>query len=436
MIALPMSRFTFPPGFRWGTATSAHQVEGYNVHNDWWAWEQEPGRIEGGDRSGAACDWWQRAESDFDLAARLHQTAHRLSIEWSRLEPRPGQWDDGAVDRYRQMLRGLRDRGIEPMVTLHHFTNPRWFAERGGWQRDDAPATFSRYVERIVLALREFTSLWCTINEPVAWAVSAYGTGKWPPGGRSISRALRALTNLVRAHAAVYRIIRRLQPQAQVGIAHYFRLFDPANPGSRLDRLAAGQRHRFVNGSFLDAVTAGRVRAFPWIADLPEAAGTVDFVGVNYYTRDLVAFDLRQPRRLFGRNFLNPAAPHSDGEYGEIYPEGMYRVLEFAQRYGKPVYVTENGLPDADDDLRGEFLVSHLREVARAIRDGVDVRGYYHWSLVDNFEWAEGWSLRFGLIAVDPLTQARTIRRSAGIYADICRRNTVAPGGLQKTPRD
>lgn len=420
-----MSRFTFPPGFRWGTATSAHQVEGHNIHNDWWTWEQLPGRIKGDDRSGAACDWWRRAEEDFALAAELHQTAHRLSVEWSRLEPEPGRWDDGAVDRYREMLRGLRARGIEPMVTLHHFTNPQWFAARGGWERDDAPHHFGRYVERLVPALREFTSLWCTLNEPVAWALSALATGRWPPGSRSIRRALRALGNLVRAHAAAYRIIHRLQPDAQVGIAQYFRLFDPADPRSRLDQLVARRQDRFVNTAFPDAVTTGRVGAFPWAARIPEAADTLDFLGVNYYTRDLVAFDLRRPDRLFGRNFLNPDAPHSDGEYGEIYPAGMGRVLRLAQRYGRPIYITENGLPDADDDQRAEFIVAHLREVAQAIREGADIRGYYHWSLVDNFEWAEGWSLHFGLIAVDPLTQRRTVRPSAEVYAEICRSNAL-----------
>lgn len=425
MITLHMRDFTFPPGFRWGTATSSHQVEGHNVHNDWWAWEQQPGRIKGGDRSGAACRWWTAAEADFDRAAALHQNAHRLSIEWSRIEPAPGRWDGAALDRYREMAAALRARGIEPMVTLHHFTNPLWFAEQGGWERPDAPERFARYVEYVVPALREHVPIWCTLNEPVGWAVSAYAAGRWPPGRRSLTAAVRALGNLVRAHAAAYRAIHRLQPGALVGIAHYFRLFDPADPGSGLDRLVAGAQDRFVNAAFLDALTAGRVRALPWIADVPDAAGTLDFIGVNYYTRDLVAFDLSVPQRLFGRNFSNPGAPQSDGGYGEIYPEGLGRVLRRAAGYRRPLYVTENGLPDADDDQRAAFIVAHLREVHNAIAEGVDVRGYYHWSLVDNFEWAEGWSLRFGLIAVDPLTQERRTRPSAGLYAEICRRSAL-----------
>jgi len=421
-----MRAFTFPSGFRWGTATSAHQVEGNNVQNDWWAWEQEPGRIRNGDRSGRACAWWENAEHDFDRAAQLHQNAHRLSVEWSRIEPRQGEWDQAALERYRQMLRALCERGIEPMVTLHHFTHPLWFAGQGGWERDDAVDLFGRYVTQVCSALGEFTSLWCTINEPVGWVFSAYLAGRWPPGHhRAVFRAVRVATQLARAHAAAYRILHGLQPQAQVGVANYFRLFDPADPASRLDRFVAAQQDRFVNRAFLDAVTEGRVRAFPWIAEIPEAAATLDFLGVNYYTRDMVAFDLQRPGALFGRNFLRPGGPQSDGGYGEIYPEGMYRVLRLAQRYGKPIYITENGLPDGDDDLRSEFILAHLREAARAMRDGADVRGYYHWSLIDNFEWAEGWSMRFGLIAVDPVTQVRTLRPSARVYADICRLNAL-----------
>lgn len=416
----PTEDLRFPPDFRWGTATSAHQVEGNNIHNDWWVWEQQPGRIKNGDRSGRACDWWAHAERDFDLAAQFHQNAHRLSIEWSRIQPAPDRWDDYAIDRYRQMLRALRERGIEPMATLLHFTVPRWFAERGGWERDDAVAIFVRFVERAVPALAEFVPIWCTVNEPLAWVAGSYVTGTRPPGRRSIRRALVVATHLARAHAAAYRVVHRAQPHALVGVANYFRLYDPANPRSPLDRLVASGQDRFLNWAFIDAVTTGRARAFPWVASIPEAAGTLDFLGVNYYTRDRVAFDLRIPLRLFGRNFHAPDALMSDGGYGEIYPEGLYRVLLQAQRYGVPLYVTENGLPDADDDQRPRFLVAHLYQLWKAMQEGVRVNGYYHWSLIDNFEWADGWTLKFGLIEVDPTTQARKPRPSAGVFAEIC----------------
>jgi beta-glucosidase len=426
---------TFPRDFRWGTATSAHQVEGNNIHNDWWVWEQQPGRIKTGDRSGLACDWWNSAERDFDAAADLHQNAHRLSIEWSRIQPEPNRWDESAVDRYRQMLAGLRRRGIEPMVTLHHFTNPRWFAERGGWGRDDAAAIFARFVERLLPSLKEFTNLWCTVNEPVGWAFSTYVSGVWPPGERSVRRGMRALTQLLRGHAAAYRIIHRVQPDAQVGFANYFRLFDPARTISPLDRLVATGQDRFVNRSFVDGAATGRVRAVPWVVNVPEAARTLDFLGVNYYTRDMVTFDLRRPKQFFGRNFPAPGAPVSDRGYGEVYPEGLYRVLRLAARYGKPIFITENGLPDDDDDRRSAFIVDHLTQVWRAMDEGIPVRGYYHWSLVDNFEWTWGWSLKFGLIQVDPITQTRTRRSSASLYAAICRDSAIRPKMLERFTR-
>jgi beta-glucosidase len=317
------------------------------------------------------------------------------------------------------MLRGLRERGIEPMVTLMHFTLPLWFAEQGGWEQPRAPEIFARFVERVVPSLEEFTPSWCTLNEPLAWVYATYVTGGWPPGRRSVRGALVAATQLARAHAAAYRVIHQIQPQAQVGFANYFRLFDPQDPRSRLDRLVAGRQDRFLNWSFVDALTSGRVRAFPWLVDLPEAAGTLDFLGVNYYTRDLVAFDFFRPHHLFGRNFHASDASMSDAGYGEIYPEGLYRVLRLAHRYGLPMRVTENGLPDADDDQRPRFILSHLQQVWRALRAGIPVNGYYHWSLIDNFEWADGWSLKFGLIEVDPATQRRTPRPSAHLYAKI-----------------
>lgn len=430
-----MPEIRFPRAFRWGTATSAHQVEGNNTHNDWWAWEQQPGRIVAGDRSGLACDWWAHAERDFDAARDLHQNAHRLSIEWSRIQPETGRWDGDAIDRYREMLRGLRERGIEPMVTLHHFTNPLWFAERGGWERDDAAGLFARFVERVVPALIDFADLWCTVNEPVGWAFSAYVSGVWPPGVRSARRGMKALTQMLRGHAAAYRIIHQVQPDAQVGFANYFRLFDPAQAASPLDRLVAAQQHRFVNMTFIDGAATGRVRTLPWVVNLPEAARTLDFVGVNYYTRDMVSFDLRSPKQFFGRNYPAPGAPVSDGGYGEIYPEGLYRVLRLAAQYGKPIFITENGLPDDDDDRRPTFIVDHLSQVWRAMQEGIPVRGYYHWSLVDNFEWARGWSLKFGLIALDPATQTRTLRSSASVYAEICRDSALNPRMLERFTR-
>jgi beta-glucosidase len=417
--------FHFPPGFLWGTATSSHQVEGDNTNNDWWRWEQEPGLIRDGSRSGRACDWWRNAEADFDRAAAMGQNAHRLSIEWSRIEPREDIFDDAALDRYREMLRGLREREIEPMVTLHHFTNPLWLAEQGGWENPLTIERFERYVRHAMNALKDLCRLWCTINEPNILAYMGWNEGKWPPGKRDFGLYMQVLRHLMRAHARAYHAIHELQPEAQVGIAHNMVIFEPAHPAFPLDRMIARLHDRMFNGFVLDAMDTGREPGLASFRTFSALRGTYDFIGLNYYTRRLSTFDRRSPATLFSRTFLNPHGEISDGEYGEVFPEGLYQLLKRLARYGKPIYVTENGIPDADDDQRPRFLVRHLHAMWRAIQHNVPVRGYFHWSLVDNFEWAEGWTLRFGLIEVDPETQARRPRRSADLYAEVCRANAL-----------
>lgn len=423
----------FPQSFRWGTAACAYQFEGQNVHSDWWAWEQQPGRIAGGDRSGLACDWWRYAERDFDLMVALHQNAARLSVEWGRIEPQEGRWDQAAEERYLAMLRGLRDRGIEPLVTLNHFTLPQWVAERGGWLWDGVAPAFARFAGRFVRAVVAAArggiapaDFWITVNEPVGYLINAYVLGRFPPGRTSLAAFARAVPTSLRAHAAAYHAIHQVQPGARVGIAAYLRPAVPADPARRADRWLAARIDHIINWMYLDALVTGRLRAPLGLgAHIPEAAGTMDFLGVNYYTRSCVAFDLRRPAQAFVREVRPPGAVFSDGGYGEIYPDGLLEVLRRVRGYGLPIYITENGIPDADDDLRPGFIVEHLQRVRRAVEEGCPVQGYYHWSLVDNFEWADGWSLRFGLYALDPATQVRTPRPSAALYGEICRSNTL-----------
>lgn len=416
----------FPNWFLWGTATAAHQVEGNNVHNDWWAWEQAGGRIRGGDRSGSACDWWNRAEADFDLARDLGQNSHRLSLEWSRLEPRPGEWNGAACARYRQMLAGLRERGIEPMVTLYHFTLPLWLAEMGGWTHPHALRYFSRYVERVVEELGDLITLWCTVNEPAGYAFWSYLDGKWPPGQQNLPQALRVLRTLLLAHGEAYRIIHAMRGDAQVGLAKIVPLFEPARPESILDRQLTSLVDRTFNALPLNAVMSGRFRPPLGFGVVSRLIDTVDFIGVNYYTRFLIGWNREYPAASLTPR-LKAGVETSDLNYGEIYPPGLYRVLKRVARYGKPIYITENGLPDHDDDVRPRFLLTHLAQVWRAMQEGVLVRGYYHWTLVDNFEWAEGYAMRFGLIEVDFATQERRIRESARLYGQIAQANAITP---------
>jgi beta-glucosidase len=422
----------FPEGFLWGTATAAHQVEGRNTNN-WSDWEQQPGRIHNGERAGAACGWWRDAEGDFDRMLALGCTTHRMSIEWSRIEPEEGLFDEGALARYRDMLHRLRQRGIEPMVTLHHFTNPRWLERRGGWLHPATPSLFARYVERAVVALRDHCTLWCTINEPTVYVAQGYLRGIWPPGRTNPADVPRGLAALLRGHALAAAAIRSLSPAARIGLAHHVRPFDPAS--TRLgDVLGAQTLDYLFNEMTLRALASGvlepPIGLWEPVAGL---AGSCDYLGLNYYTRELVAADARAPDQLFLRHYVTSERSHSDltvegGPFSELYPQGLARVLERVARYGLPIYITEIGVPDQDDDMRPRFMLSHLAAVQRAIARGIDVRGLYWWTLVDNFEWSEGWGLRFGLYALDVRTGERRARHSAGLFAAIARANALPAG--------
>ncbi len=422
--------FTFPPGFLWGTATAAHQVEGGNT-NSWTAWEnQGGGRIYQDQVSGRACEWWDgRAEEDFDRAASLNNNALRLSVEWSRIEPEPGRWDDSALDRYREMGRALRVRGLEPMVTLHHFTNPLWLEERGGWLCPETSGLFARYAAKVVAALGDQVRLWCTINEPVVYAALGHLVGKWPPGHHNPNEAFTAMVHLARGHAAAYHAIKSMHPAAQVGFAKHQITFQ-ARGFPLLSHLGAALLHGLFNEAFFGPFVSGWLRlplrrAIP----MPEARGTLDWIGLQYYDRYMVRFNPAKPEMAFFEQYARPDVPHGPGDWGEFAPEESFpRIVHLYRLVKRPVYITEMGVPDADDRLRPGYLARTLRWVWRACMHGFPVKGFFWWSLVDNFEWAEGYDprYRFGLYGVDFATQERSERRSARLYRAVCAANALA----------
>jgi beta-glucosidase len=417
--------YTFPKDFIWGTATSSHQVEGNNVNNDWWAWEQADARRP---KSGIACDWWRHAEDDIARMAELHTNAHRLSIEWSRIEPEPGAWNDDAIDRYRQILRAMHAAGIRPMVTLHHFTNPIWVAEQGGWTNPKVVEWFQRYVAKAVADLKDLCDLWCTINEPNVMATHGYISRRWPPGKLSVKGYFDAVYHQLCGHAAAYETIHRLQPHAQVGFAKHMTLWRPRTDTALDDRIT-----RLLERAFsklpLEALSEG-----VWAPPLgrrrlvPHLKGTLDWIGLNYYERYDAYFDPHLPGQLFLNIEPRPGTEAGPPGWGEIYPIGMFLSLwQFYQQFGLPIYITENGRPDEDDEHRPRFILEHLRQVHRALRRGWPIKGYFFWSLLDNFEWSEGYDpgFRFGLYAVDRETQARTLRPSGRLYAQIVQAGSI-----------
>ncbi len=420
---MPRARYVFPPGFLWGTATAAHQVEGQNTNNTWYAWEQE-GRILHGHQAGRACDWWGgRWREDFDRAAETGQNAHRLSVEWSRIQPAPDRWDEDALEHYRQMARGLQTRGLKPVVTLHHFTDPLWLAEMGGWENPDAVTHFAAFVGKVVEALKPYVEIWCTINEPNVYTALGYVEGIFPPGKQDLPTALTVAEHLAQGHAAAYEAIHRLQPQAQVGIVVYYRPMRPARPWFPPDVLLAWMEHRWFNHYFALAAAFGR-KMTPWGTRRDRKLGpALDFFGLNYYTSDRVAFR-RQPPAYTERRFP-PDAPLSENQDIAHVPQGLFQGIRWARRLGVPILVTENGVEDGADTLRPRYLTEHIHQIWRALNFNWPVLGYLHWTLVDNFEWDRGWTRRFGLWALDRETQSRTQRGSAALYAAICQANAL-----------
>lgn len=397
----------FPEGFHWGTATAAHQVEGHLVNN--WTHHEQRKNLE---QSGAACDHWNRWREDFQLLTDLGMTSYRFSIEWSRIEPIEGTWNNDALAVYSNMVDDLLERGIRPVVTLHHFSHPQWWEAKGGFaDRANAPH-FVRYCERVFEVLSDRVETWVTINEPTVFSTMGYTLGMFPPGRRSLRATLRVMRNLLLAHADVYLALKKIRPEVRIGIAKNVTLFDPKNRWSPIDWPLARLLEWFWNGAWRSGVENGRM----FFGDVSAAKGTLDFVGLNYYTHVLVG-----PASVSLLKMKFPKRAHEVAtEFGyPMYAEGLRRALDFLAPLGVPIEITENGVADANDTLRTEHLKRHLWVLSQAIQDGHDVRSYHHWSLMDNFEWAEGYSMRFGLHHVDFETQERTLRPSGAVYKRI-----------------
>jgi beta-glucosidase len=426
---------SFPSGFLWGAATSAHQVEGGNRLNQWWRFEQEPGRIADGSVSGVACDHWHRFDEDFARAAADSHNAHRLSLEWSRIEPQHGVFDAAAIAHYHEVFASLRRHALTPIVTLHHFTDPLWIFDLGGWENRE---TIDRFVEFATLCGREFggeVDWWCTVNEPDVLAFRGWSQGVWPPGKRDDSAALMVMANSLEAHGRAYRALHQADTidadgdghAAWVGFAKHAVVLEPQRPWFAPDVVYRNLEHRVFNEAVLAAAATGRIDL--WIPgargvkrEVAELRDSMDYVGINHYTRWKVRAFARDP------HVVPPGAVLNDLGW-EIHPAGIEAVVRDAARFGKPVIILENGVADATDRVRPRALVETLAHLARAIASGVDVRGYLHWSLLDNFEWAEGYTGRFGLYQVgfDDPALPRTRTRSADLFARIARANAIDP---------
>lgn len=411
----------FPPDFVWGSATAAHQVEGNNIHSDWWAHEHAPD-TNAAEPSGVACDHYNRFEEDFRLLRSLGHRHHRFSVEWARIEPEEGRIDQREVDHYRRVIDTLRALDMEPWVTLHHFTLPLWFARQGGFAKAGNVERFRRFVELVARSYGDAVSHWCTINEPTMHSELGYRFGYFPPRLTDEHIAADVLHNLFRAHAAAAETVRacaRLRPE--IGITLGVMAHEPLDPADEADCAMARRRDAEANETCFHALRTG-VFAYPDrpAEEITGLKGSSTFVGIQYYTRTRHAAALGGPALPDPSRFLTQMA-------WEVYPEGLAELLRRAARTGLTVHVTENGICCDDDRVRVEYIADHLAVVDQVRREGHDVRGYIYWSAMDNFEWNFGYRPKFGLIEVDRATLARSPRPSARFFAEIIRDGRVTP---------
>ena len=442
VLAAPIGR-GLPRGFLLGTSTASHQVEGDNT-NDWTEWER--GHFPDGTPhihdlsvSGKATDSWKQFDVDVKLMHQLGANAYRFSVEWSRLEPEPGKWNAEAAARYLQWARTLRAQGITPMVTLYHFTLPTWVADAGGWENPATVDAFEAFSGRVAELLGEEVDWWCTVNEPNVLAVSGYLDGIWPPGKQDKTAMGEVLAHLIEAHARAARQLREKDTTdadgdgdaTRIGLAHHARIFQPAT-GSATDVAVTGLTDDFFNESLPRALQSGHLSlqvpgSVSIERDIPDLKGSIDYFGLNYYTRDHVRQDASPS---FSRKYV-PAGRETNDLGWELYPEGLYLLLKRYAALGVPLVVTENGMDDRTGERRPYSLRSHLYAVERAVAEGVDVRGYFHWSLLDNFEWAEGYEPRFGLFQVDRNTEGLTRQATPAVETF---REAARNLGLTPTP--
>ena len=397
----------FPKGFFWGAATSAYQVEGDNLNCDWWEWEKRTGLRE---VSGQACRHYHLYKEDFALAQSLNHNCHRLSIEWSRIEPEQGKFSQPEIDHYIDVILSLKERNIEPIVTLHHFTNPLWFTRLGGWLNKNAPRYFLRYAERIVQVLADKVKYWVTVNEPMVYVYHSYILAVWPPQESSLLKAKRVTDNLAISHARTYRLIHRIYQRRnlsspKISIAQSVQAFIRCSPALK-NKISVFLKDKYFNLEFIERLLRYK---------------SLDFIGINYYTRNLIdAEGWGLKNLLLGTCKKNHSVLAKNSLGWDIYPEGLYHLLLKLKKYKLPLFILENGICTEDDNARWDFISQHLRYMHRAMTEGVKVLGYIYWSLLDNYEWDKGFGPHFGLIEVDCNSYKRTVRESAKKFSLVC----------------
>ena len=397
----------FPSHFLWGAALSSYQCEGGNSNSDWYLWEKEKGLT----NSASACKHYHLFEKDFQLAGSLNLNSLRISLEWSRIHPDATAFSQGELAHYREVVDALINYKLKPIITLHHFTNPLWFVKKGGWSEAKNVDYFLSFLKKTVEALKDKVDLWIIFNEPLIYIYNSFIRGIWPPGGRSLFQAKRVLNNILAAHLTGYQEIKRIYRDSkvhpQVSMAKSLRVFSPCpGPNFILNSLTAGLRSQLFNFRILNYLTK---------------KNALDFIGLNYYCREFSKF-----KGLIGEESdYKPEGGRQNYLGWNVYPRGFYKLLKKLKRYNLPIIITENGTAESEDSFYEDFLIEHLKSLAKAMKEGVDIRGYLWWSLMDNFEWDKGFGPRFGLAEVNYSTFERKLKPFAYTYGKICREKKI-----------
>ena len=422
------SKISFPKSFCWGTATASHQVEGNCTNNNWFLWESSKDennipRIKNNQKSGIACDHWNRYKEDIGLIKKTGVTHYRFSLEWSKIEPEKGRYDEEVINHYSNVIDSLIENNIVPVITLHHFTNPIWFDEIGGFEKEENIVHFIVFCKTVFSRYSSRVKNWCTINEPEVYAVMGYFAGIFPPGKKEPQLAVEVLKNLLISHTQVYKTLKELPngQDSKIGIVKNIMQFDPYRRWNLLDWIVCRITSKIYNGIALSYLEKGVINVnYPFFVKInyesKSAALATDFFGLNYYSHSHLKFKF-DSYEFFENKFLSRDTM-IDMPYA-IYPEGLYRAIKQAGKINKPIIITENGIADATDDRREIFIERYIYAMSRAIKDGANVKGYYYWSLMDNFEWAEGYDMRFGLHEVNFETQERRLRKGSYKFVDI-----------------
>ncbi len=419
----------FPSDFVWGVASAAHQVEGghQDINNFGW-WEKQTkengeSTIKNNDKSGDACDHWNRYPEDIQLMKDLHVDSYRFSISWSKIIPQKGVVDSLALQHYVHVVDSLLAKDIQPMVTLHHFTHPLWFQDLGAFEKEENIQHFVDFSETVYAALKDKVKQWCTINEPGVYMFDAYFSGMFPPGKSDPELAAMVMENLMKAHVRVYQKIKSLPggKQTEIGLVKNMMQMDANGKYNIMDHLIKYFADRNYNEVVLEVLKSDGFNFYmPTMVDhsstIKGANTSLDFIGLNYYSHYAFNFNGNLDESL--EPIAYPGETMTDMDYG-MYPEGIYRAIKRISKIGVPIIITENGIADDKDDRRADFIDRYLYAVSKAIEDGYDIKGYYYWSLTDNFEWNLGYGERFGLYHVDFDTQKRTLKQGAKKYIEI-----------------